>query len=417
MKNYLKWGIFILFIFTGPLPKIYTQSLSLPKAVKEAVNNNLSLSQAYQEWKAKKARFWANISPDYPTIFTEMEGIPENSPSLDQFQVKKSGISQEFEFPTAYFFKAQQSRNLQKKAKARYQQLRNEVVAEVKKGFYKFQLFNKQQDLYEKILSLTRENFEKARIRVIAGETTSYDTLKLRVDVTEAENQVVKIQNQKKITQAELNKILGREIERPLVLQGELHHKPLNINLDSLRSTALIAHPRLNSARKEISLKKTERNLAWNDLLPGLHLRYFKQEFGNNSTKKAWGAEIGLSLPLWSFLKGQGEIRAANNTLNAARTNEISVKQSILVEMDIAIAALKIAEKKVNSFQKNTLNQVEELVRITTRSYEEGEMGYLQLADALKTMHRIKAEYYHSIYQYLKARAELLLAAGIPPEL
>jgi len=417
MKNYLQWCSIIFILYTKIVPGLYSQGLSLDQAVKEALSHNPSLLQAYQKWQTVKARFWINISPDYPIIFTEMEGIPEHSSSFKQSEVKKSGISQEFEFPTTYFFKGQRSRYLQEKEKAHYQQMCNEIAAQVKIVYYNYQLLKHQQDLYKKILSLTKESFEKARIRVIAGETTSYDTLKLRVDVTEAENQVIKIQNQKKIVLAELNQLLGREIHSPVMLYGELRYLPLKTDLDSLRRGALVYHPKLNSVREEISMEKAEKNLAWSELLPKIHFRYFKQKYGSNLTQNAWGGEVGLSLPIWSFLKGQGEICAANNSLNAVRAKEFSVKQTIQVEVDRAIANLKIAEKKVLSFQKNTLNQVEELVRITTRSYEEGEMGYLQLSDALKTMHRIKAEYYDSIYQYLKARAELFLAAGIPPEL
>lgn len=417
MKNYLKWFIFLLILGSGKVTGVFSQGLTLDNAIKEAVDNNLFLIQALQEWKAVKALFWVNISPDYPTIFTEMEGIPENSSSLNRYEVRKNGISQEFEFPTAYFFKGQRSHNMQEKEKARYQQLRNEVIAQVKKKFYRYLLLTQQQDLHEKILSLTRENFKKARIRVIAGETTAYDTLKLRVDVTEVDNRVIKIKNQKKVARAEFNEILGRKIDTPVVLKGGLRYSPLKINLDSLRYAALNYHPRLKIVREEISVKKAEKNLAWTGLLPDLHFKYFEQNFGHPRTEKAWGGEFSISLPVWSFLKGQGEIRAASIRLKAARIKEVSAEQSIIVEVDRAAAALEIAEKKVNNFQKNTLQQVEELVRITTRSYEEGEMGYLQLADALKTMHRIKSEYFDSLYQYLKARAELALAAGVSLDL
>ena len=70
--------------------------------------------------------------------------------------------------------------------------------------------------------------------------------------------------------------------------------------------------------------------------------------------------------------------------------------------------------QQVANYQENTLQEVEELVRIATRSYEEGEMGYLEMAEALRTMNRVRLGYYDTLFQYLSAQAELELAVGVP---
>ena len=62
----------------------------------------------------------------------------------------------------------------------------------------------------------------------------------------------------------------------------------------------------------------------------------------------------------------------------------------------------------------HTLKEVEELVRIATRSYEEGEMGYLEMSDALKSFNRIRVGYSESVFEYLSALADLEEAVGRP---
>ena len=51
-------------------------------------------------------------------------------------------------------------------------------------------------------------------------------------------------------------------------------------------------------------------------------------------------------------------------------------------------------------------------MRIATRSYEEGEMGYLEVTEALRRLNSTKAGYYQALYNYQAALAELEKAVG-----
>ena len=389
------------------------QKLTLDGAIGEALIKNPELLKACQELKAVNADVWEGISPEYPELFVEWEGIPEGVRSLSGFEEKKTGISQEFDFPLAYAFKGQQFHQQQKQVAAEYLQTRNEITADVKKRFYRVLLLGHQIQLYETILQITKENFQKARIRVLAGESSPYDTLKVKVDLTEAENQHLSIQEEYGIAKSELNQIMGRNIEIPLDLDGELQFSPVTFDLQSLQEKALSLHPHLKFAKARISEKKAERSLAWTGMLPNLSIRYFKQEFNGISPTKGWGGELGLSVPVWFFLKGQGQIRSASHRVQAAVFQAESKKKSVLLEINKIMSQLLVAEKKVRNYKVSTLLEVEELVRIATRSYQEGEMGYLEVAEALRTMNRVKAGYYEALFQYLAARADLELAVGV----
>jgi len=77
-----------------------------------------------------------------------------------------------------------------------------------------------------------------------------------------------------------------------------------------------------------------------------------------------------------------------------------------------AFINLKVAESFYSKYKSN-LSQVEELVRIATRSYEEGEMGYLEVAEALRSMNKTKVGYSEALFSYLKAQADLEKAVGV----
>jgi len=52
-------------------------------------------------------------------------------------------------------------------------------------------------------------------------------------------------------------------------------------------------------------------------------------------------------------------------------------------------------------------------VRIATRSYEEGEMGYLEVAEALRSLNQTKVGYTKALFSYVKAQADLEVAVGV----
>ncbi len=59
------------------------------------------------------------------------------------------------------------------------------------------------------------------------------------------------------------------------------------------------------------------------------------------------------------------------------------------------------------------LAQAEEVYRIALRSYEEGEVGYLQLLEAQQTLIAVRRGYIDALASYQAALAELERATGI----
>jgi len=140
---------------------------------------------------------------------------------------------------------------------------------------------------------------------------------------------------------------------------------------------------------------------------------YFHQEFPRELSPKAWGGEIGLSIPFWAFLKGQGKIREASHELEAAKWQVESKKIKVLLEVEKAYSKIIVAKRQVQNYQENMLREVEELVRIASRSYEEGEMSYLEVTEAFRSMSRTKAGYYDRLFEYCVAQADLEKAVGV----
>jgi len=402
-------NLFFLSVLSQPS---FSQKIKLEQAIEEALINNPDLIKEKQKTNATKAKIWEAVSPKDPHFFIEMEGIPDASNSFNDYEAKKIGIHQEIEFPLNYYFKTKWQYLEKKRANSDYLLLRNDIVAETKTKFFKTLLLKTQSHLHEDILRISKQLLHKARVRVLAGESSPYDSLKVMVDLAEVENHKFLIEKKYDIALSELAMVMGRESYNFPGIDGELLYSPISLTLDSLQTIAMTKHPLLLIAEINVNQNKTERNLSWSGLLPNFELKYFKQEFQGMPDNKSWGGEIGASVPLFFFLKGQGKIRAASYNVDGAKWEQISVKRKIRLKVKEAFFNLKVAESFYSNY-KNNLNQVEELVRIASRSYEEGEMGYLEVAEALRSMNKTKVGYSEALFSYLKAQADLEKAVGV----
>lgn len=332
---------------------------------------------------------------------------------MSEYGEHKVGIVQELEFPLAYVYKGRWHRSEKNRKLAEYLSLENRIISAVKKKFFQVLLLQNQLQLYQEISGLTQELYRKAKIRVEAGESPLYDALKVKVDLAEVENRELAIQKELDVARNEFALLLGRKGDEFFEVDGKLDYLPIKLNLDSLKFLAEENHPFLKQMGEHLNLHKTERNLAWVGLMPNFEMRYFQKEFQYEPIPKSWGVEIGLSVPLWFFMKDQARIRSSHYRVQAAKWNFDLEKRKVLFKIEEAYSKLLLAEKQVQNYQENVLKEVEELVRIATRSYEEGEMGYLEVAEALRTLNRVKAGYLEALFEYLSAQAELERSVGI----
>ncbi len=407
--------LIILLVFQLPvfLSTIgFAQKTTLELSIKEALTNNPDIVRAGHEIQSAKAIFWKAVSPRNPHIFAEFEEIPDNK-SLSDYGSRKIGFAQDIEFPLAYYYRGKKQQLTTTIIATEFEILRSDVIAKVKKSFYKVLMLQMQMQLYEDIHVLITELYQKTGVRVDAGEITVYDLLKTKVDLVEAENRVQEFTEKYKMALYELKLILGRKKSQDIDLEGDFSFSPVLLHVDSLKQVAMSKHPLLIGALLEVRQKRIEKKQAWIELLPNFEVRYFNHSLPDSPTPDAWGGEIGLSLPVWSFLKDRGNIRSASHQIEASGWQIESKKRKVLLEIEESYSQLSLAKRVVQRYRDNSLKEVEELVRMATRSYEEGEMSYLEVTEALRRLNSTKAGYYQALYNYQVALADLEKAVGI----
>jgi len=73
---------------------------------------------------------------------------------------------------------------------------------------------------------------------------------------------------------------------------------------------------------------------------------------------------------------------------------------------------LRVADRQVHIYVENLIGEAEEVYRIASRSYEEGEASYLEVLEAQRILRTTRTEYTQALFEYEAALADMEQAVG-----
>lgn len=386
-------------------------SLSLNAAIQHGLAYNPEIRAEQDGLKARQAGFWQAISPNSPQLFGEVEGVPENGNWLNDYQERKLGFAQEIEFPLLYWIRGKNATVSTKRQQIRLDWIKQNLICRIKKQFLHVLVLESKQNNLTTLHTLTGELLEKARFRVLSGETAPYDSLKLSVERRLIATQESRLSREHAQAIEELGILIGWPNSETPHVQGHLTFIPIELFPPQFQVSD---HPLVKNAGFMEKQAGMQHTMAWLDLMPSLELRLFQIDMSAVPDENFQGGEIGLSFPLWGLLGGQGKIRQSKHLAESARWFRILEENKQLSFFNKAKVALDNAAEQVISIKRYSLAEAKELVRIATYSYELGEMGYLEMVEAIRTLNHIQTEYVDALFHYYQAVFDLETATGHP---
>ncbi len=395
--------IFVLFV-TILLPHcIYGQTeikeISLNDAIEIGLKNNPEIKSAQEKILAAKGRFWSGIFLPSPEISVRYEWIPRDK-NLKSFGELTQEINQSFEFPANYFLKGRKLSNEEEIAYYRFKQTELIITSQIKSAYYNVLAKKEQLKIAEENLSIAEDFFKKAEIRYNVGEGTNLERLTAKVQFTEAKNNLEVVRNELKTAIAELNFALGygRQSEEIFTLKDNLVFKEYNFSFDELFSLSSYANPKIKIAELNLSSSYIDKKLAWSSILPIFNLSYFKQ--ARDGDRGYYGASFGISVPLWFMFQQRGQIQEASANVNIAESELQLAKNEVYLRLKSAFNEYENDLKQVKLYLNDILPQSEEIFRVAAKSYEAGEITYLEYLQAKQTLITSKNNYIKALLKY-----------------
>ena len=453
----LSYRFIILFFIFIYLPSALAQEgettpkLTLQECIKLALKTHpeMKITQAQlKEASGKYKEINANYFPKFSigTSYSRLDYAP-------QFKVRYLGDSLN-DYQTILYLKqliydGGKTRRLKEWAR------RNITVEEEnRRAAQQDLIYSVTKEYYGLIFSYNMVNVKQEAVRQIeahvdvanamftSGKVPKVDVLRAEVQLANVQQELSKAQNTLQIASAQLNDLIGRDIDTPIAIDTPIGfdaadlavHEAEGMSLrgtkqsEELRGTkqtnltersqsyleaAFESNPQLRRVKESIAATeaqiKAERAAYW----PNINFKAdYGYEWGDWPPKEdIWHIGLAIDIPLWDGGITKARVNQAKATLERLKATEQLLVKQITLQVQRAYLSLKEAESRVSTTEKS-IEQAKENLRIVEGSYELGTGISRDVIDAQVALTQAQTNYIQALIDVQLAKADLERAIG-----
>lgn len=308
-----------------------------------------------------------------------------------------------------------------KASKSDFENTRQMLIYGVEEAYLNLLKQKQLLTVYEETLTSSQEALKKAESMEQVGASSRTDVLKARVKVEDDRLNLIKAQNYLEAAKANLNYIMGRDVNMEIDAADMETPESLSINYEEAVKTALENHPALKKAGYDKKSSEYTIERAKSAFLPQLTGSY---NFGtsspafneladpfNKDNEFQWSAGITLSINLFDGLASPANYQRAKVGKRVAEDNFEQAYRDVVLEVKAAYLGLDEAEKSIAAASERVLS-AEEDFKLSTARYNLGAGTILEQIDAQLALTSAKAQKIQAEYNYKFAQSRLQKAIG-----
>ncbi|MCF8043953.1 MAG: TolC family protein [Desulfarculaceae bacterium] len=245
------------------------------------------------------------------------------------------------------------------------------------------------------------------------------DVLKTEVRLSDARQRLVSAKNDRALSRARLNRLLGLAVERSLRIKDILKAHPVALDFQKFRLVAFNERPEIKAV--DLQLKQADQGIkkAQSGYYPMVNLRASYDFTGNDAALGGseyndptnWAITTQLDWAFWEW----GRTAHQTSQQRADKRRLEAAKQELVDEVDLQVkeATLFLRESQTNITTATTgVKQAEENYRVTFERYREQLTTNTELLDAQLLLAQARNNYYNALATFNIAEARLQRAMG-----
>lgn len=384
-------------------------ALTLEQCISITLQQNPLILSSLQQHQASLARISQAKALPQPSINYDSDLQPKFFNFKDSGE-SYFGLSQSIEFPGKRHLRGKIASKESNEIMAETDLLKLDIVFHVKQAFYGLLLAQEKLKYAQQDLELAQDFLKKAELKFDAGDVAKVEALRARVESAKAANEVRSSTNEVRLAKAMLNFLLARKKYAPLEIKGELKRPSISLNFEELIKRALSFRPeitRIGYSLEKENLKKKQGYLSY---LPDFDLGVSRHRLEGEGTY--WDVTLSFPIPLFFWQPKKGEIREAQANVEALKREAEHLKNAITLEVEEAYMNALTASNMIQLFEEEMLTQAEEVYNMFLFSYQEGEIGGIELIEARRTLVETRKSYADALYNYDASLAALEKSIG-----
>ncbi len=364
-----------------PEPKpevIVAEGMTLDGLIALADGHHPRLTVAFQQVQAMRGRaFQAGLYPN-PVLAT-------SSPQMAGKESQYNGfVSQDL--VTAGKLKLDVSATMREvqQAEFEWQATRFAVITDLRTQFYSTLAAQNRTATWQELVKLATRSRDVAQKLLQAGEGTRGDTLLFGIEVDRAEVGLANAETVFTIGRRQLAILTGLPDMDFASLNGDLEAAMPEYDERTLRFEVAQANPAANIARVEIDRQAVKLQRAIVEPIPNVNVMggYQRQVRGDYQDMGLF--QVSVVVPLWN--RNQGNIFAAQSQVAGARADVQRIELELANQTAQALASYRAATQMVAKYEEQIVPKARETFRISEQLYAQGQIDFLRLLQAQKTL-------------------------------
>lgn len=439
------WGWILVFLLTLPatgrpgfaqLPA----GLSLPEAIRIALDKNPTISAAASQIEASEAQIvqvrsglipqmdfreaysrttnpmWAFGTKLNQEAITQQDFDPDRLNHPDPIDNFASTFSLKWSlYDSGQTWHGLRQAKMGRETAARAaERTRQQVIAKTVTAYAGLLLAQKNLSTIEQALATARSHLKMVKSRFESGFVVKSDLLRARVHIAELEQQRLQADSQIQIARAFLNSVMGVPIGSYFELSSPLEtDREIDGPLKKWSDLALQQRPDFQQIKIQESIAREEIEKSISAQYPSVNLvgnyEFNSEDFTGGGDSYNVGAIINFNL--YSGRRLSARTTQARALLRQVQARKMNMEQGILVQTQQAFLEAQSAQKRIRVAQ-DAVAQAEEALRIIRNRYDGGLFTIVDLLDAELSLQRAHSNRFRAVHDFKVALTRLALAAG-----
>jgi outer membrane protein TolC len=291
-------------------------------------------------------------------------------------------------------------------------ELKQQIASQTAQAYDAVQVAVRHRDDLTESKKISAQFLEKTQARFQAGTVPKLDTIKAKVDLAKAENDLIANERTIAVSRSTLNRLLGRSLEITLEEIDPLE-VPGNVpELTTLMQLARASRPELRSMTAQRKAAHDSTRLAKQYWVPDLNLTLWHSDIVG--LPDSYRFDGGITFPLFAWQHEKGQVSQAEHHEKELEATESDLFSQVMLDVHNSYTTATIAWRQASFLRDQLLPEAHQAFDTTFTSYSLGGSSALDLLDAKSTLLAAESQYTDALGAVNDAEADLERAVGAP---
>jgi len=355
--------------------------VSLRDMVREAILTNPEIVAAQKKYEAARQRPAQESSLPDPMISLGYNSVGNPLPGagLGRDVLANAGImvSQEVPFPGKLKLKGEAASKEAQAEFQQYQAVQLSVISRLKQAYYRLQytyavsgLLARYRDLLDRLLKVTEDRYSVWR-------AAQQDVCKAQTQLSILETKLVKLEQERRSREAEIDSILNRAARTPVGRPEDMKPKELTVTLGELFASARQNSPLLGRDQKTIERSELAVNMARKEYYPDVTLNAGYYNMG--SMPPMYEVRADFKVPIYFWRKQRAGVNEQVSNLSQARHTYEATDQALRFRIQDDFLMAQASARLMKLYSQTVAPQANLALESSLATYETGSVDFLSV--------------------------------------